>query len=105
MEGQTLKNSANAQESRKVYDLVVKGARILDPAQGLDARMDLSVSRGRVAAIAEQIPATEAQVTLNIQNEILVPGLVDIHLNCYRGATSMGVDVAVTRAGEVMVLG
>lgn len=89
-----MKNSANAQESRKIYDLVVKGARILDPAQGLDARMDLAVSRGRVAAIAEQISATKAQATLNIQNKILVPGLVDIHQHCYWGATSMGVDVA-----------
>ena len=34
------------------YDLVLRGGRVIDPAQGLDSPLDVGVSAGRIAAVA-----------------------------------------------------
>jgi dihydroorotase len=37
------------------YDLVLKGGRVVDPGQSLDAKMDVAFLAGKVAAIAKTI--------------------------------------------------
>ena len=32
------------------YDLVLKGGRVIDPAQGLDGSYDIGIRKGRIAA-------------------------------------------------------
>ena len=36
-----------------MYDLVLNGGRVVDPAQGIDAICDIAFSNGKVAAIGE----------------------------------------------------
>ena len=46
------------------YDLVLKGGRVVDPGQSLDAKMDVAFLAGKVAAIAKTIavpPGVEAR--------------------------------------------
>ena len=38
------------------YDLVLRGGRVIDPAQGLDGLLDVAVRDGRIAAIAKTLP-------------------------------------------------
>ena len=33
------------------YDLVLKGGRVIDPAQGIDAVMDVGIKNGRIAKL------------------------------------------------------
>ena len=33
------------------YDLLLRGGRVIDPAQGLDGILDVAVSDGRIAAV------------------------------------------------------
>ena len=35
-----------------MYDLVIAGGRVIDPAQGLDGRYDVAFAGGRVAEVA-----------------------------------------------------
>lgn len=74
------------------YDLLVKGARILDPSQGLDRIGDMAVTDGRIAAVADSIAPTEARSCLDAQGTVLCPGLIDAHAHCYWGATRLGVE-------------
>ena len=37
------------------YDLVLRGARVLDPAQKTDGIFDVAVSDGRIAAVAQRL--------------------------------------------------
>lgn len=74
------------------YDLVVKGARILDPSQGLDSIGDLAIRDGHVVALADSIAPSEARSCLDARETVLCPGLVDAHAHCYWGATRLGVD-------------
>jgi len=76
------------------YDLVLKGGRLIDPAQGLDQVADLAFSDGRVAAIEASIPASEGADVRDVSGRIVTPGFIDLHTHVYWGGTSLGVDAA-----------
>lgn len=74
------------------FDLIVQGAHVVDPANGIDGRRDMAVARGRVAAVDVMIPADAAAEVRDAQNLYLTPGLVDLHTHVYPGATFWGVE-------------
>ena len=75
------------------YDLLLKGGHVLDPGTGLDGRMDIAVSAGRIAAIQQDIPTEEAARVVEVRgdNRYVVPGLIDVHTHVAYGATTPGV--------------
>lgn len=74
-------------------DLLLKGGTVVDPSQGLNARRDLAVVDGKVAAIEREIPISQAARVLDVTGRIVTPGLVDLHAHAYWGSTYWGVDV------------
>lgn len=76
------------------YDLILKGGRVIDPAQGLDQVADLAFSDGRVAEIAADIPASSGADVRDAGGCIVTPGFIDLHTHVYWGGTSLGVDAA-----------
>jgi len=95
------------------YDVVVKGGHVLDPGQGLDGRMDIGITDGKIAAIQADIPASEAGRVVEVrgQNRYVLPGLLDIHTHVAYGATTPGVgmgcvdpDVGGVGSGATTVL-
>jgi dihydroorotase len=73
-----------------MLDLVLKGGRVLDPAQNIDAVLDVGFADGRVAALG--LDLGEAVETRDVAGKIVVPGLIDLHTHVYWGGTSLGVD-------------
>lgn len=58
--------------------LLIRGGRVLDPARGIDAEMDLRIENGCVAALAP--PGTlAAEEILEVSGKTVVPGLIDMH--------------------------
>lgn len=76
------------------YDLILKGGRLIDPAQGVDQVADLAFCDGRVAAIGASIPAGEGADVRDVAGRIVTPGFIDLHTHVYWGGTSLGVDAA-----------
>jgi dihydroorotase len=72
-------------------DLILRGGRVIDPANGLDATCDVGFVDGRVAAVAPRIAAT-AKDERNIAGAIVTPGMIDLHTHVYWGGTSIGVE-------------
>lgn len=70
-------------------DLRIVGARILDPAGGIDTIGDIAVSGGCIRAIGE-IPDHPARVELPAQGLLATPGLVDLHTHLHAGGTFWG---------------
>ena len=65
------------------YDLLLKGGHLIDPKNNIDAPMDLAITAAKVAAVAADIPADQAQKTLDVTGLYITPGLVDIHTHMY----------------------
>ncbi len=63
----------------KQYELLVKGAEVLDPSEGLRARRDVAFAKGKVAAVAENISTGQADETVDVSGKLLTPGLIDLH--------------------------
>jgi len=72
---------------RATYDLVLRNAHVLDPANNHDGVMDVAVSDGRIARVAENI-RNPAHQTVELAGLYVTPGLIDMHVHVYpyRGA-------------------
>ena len=73
-----------------LYDLVLKGGEVIDPGWPLHQRADVAISKGKIAAVAPNIPATEAIRTIDVTGKIVCPGLIDIHAHTFINAHDMG---------------
>ena len=73
------------------YDLLVKGGRLIDPAQGVSAPRDIAVSGTKVARVAESIPESDALHVLDARGRIVTPGWIDIHVHVYDGVAPLGI--------------
>ncbi|GBD11309.1 Deacetylase [bacterium HR23] len=74
------------------YDLLLKGGEVLDPAQNLRGRLDVAVAGGRIARIAPDVPEAQARRVVRVEGCLVVPGLIDLHVHVYPGATPNGID-------------
>src|SRR5262245_16481869 len=74
-----------------MYDLVLKGGRVVDPSSGLDGVQDVAVQGGTIARIAPAIPASEASRVIEVGGKIVTPGLIDLHAHVFEGVTRNGV--------------
>ena len=79
-------------------DLLLRGARVIDPSQGLDQVGDVLFSNGVVAQIGVDLPVPAGADVRDVRGKIVTPGLIDLHTHVYWGGTSIGVDaVALAR--------
>lgn len=70
-------------------EIVLVGGRVLDPALGIDAVMDVAVSEGHVSGIGE---GRDAAMIIDAAGLVLTPGFVDLHTHLYEGVSHYGVD-------------
>jgi len=63
------------------YDLLIRGGRVLDAAQGIDRVLDVAIRGGKIAELRRNIPASAAMQVIDAQGKLVVPGLIDIHLH------------------------
>ena len=71
------------------HELVLRGARVIDPAQAIDRVADVGFDNGRVSAIDSGL---EGSTVRDVSGAIVCPGLIDLHTHVYWGGTAMGVD-------------
>ena len=69
----------------QTYDLLLKGGKVIDPRNGVNAPMDVAVSGNKIARVAESIAPTDAKKTVDVSGFYVTPGLVDIHVHVYTG--------------------
>ena len=74
------------------YDLLIRGGTVLDPSQELHALRDVAMFDGKVAAIGEGIAESEAAQVVDATGLIVTPGLVDMHVHTYWGASDYGIE-------------
>jgi dihydroorotase len=61
-------------------NVVIRGARVLDPTEGIDARLDVRVDDGTIAEVAETVDANGHRV-IEAAGFVLAPAFVDPHVH------------------------
>jgi dihydroorotase len=67
-------------KSGRADDLVIRGARVVDPAEGIDATLDVRTDAGLVTEIATKVDANAHRV-VDGAGLILAPAFVDPHVH------------------------
>ena len=60
---------------------LLKGGRLIDPANGLDGAYDLLIDGNRVAAVGRDLPADGATVVAIPAGYLVCPGFIDMHVH------------------------
>ncbi len=87
----------------KLYNTLIKGGRVIDAKNKIDALMDVAIKDGKIAKVAQNIDASQAEQLINAKGMYVTPGLIDIHAHVFWGTQpnsylSNG-DVGVTADG------
>ncbi len=89
---------------RAHYDLVLTHARILDGTGSPWFRGDLAIAGDTIAAIAPSIDASEATRTIDVHDQIVAPGFIDIHTHARRGIDQTPTAANYVRQGVTTVM-
>ena len=60
--------------------LLIRNGRLVDPATGVDALLDILIADGRIAEVGPKIVAV-ARRTIDATGLVVVPGLIDMHVH------------------------
>ena len=67
---------------RRMESLLIQHGHVIDPANGIDHKMDVLLRDGRVAAVAPPGKLRgQAKQTFNARGCIVAPGLIDLHVH------------------------
>jgi dihydroorotase len=67
------------------YDLLLRGGHVVDPKNNISKVLDVAIADGKIARVAENIPAASAKTVANVAGLYVTPGLIDIHVHVYTG--------------------
>src|SRR4051812_9700397 len=85
-----------------LYDLLLRGGRVIDPAQGLDGSYDVAVRGGRIAAVLPSIAPSSAKESVDVSGKLVLPGLIDTHAHVFEHVTGrfgLEADLCGVRSG------
>jgi len=63
-----------------VKKLLLRNGRVVDPASGVDDKLDLLIEEGRIARVAKRIAPGDAEV-VDVGGLVVCPGFIDMHVH------------------------
>jgi len=61
-------------------NILIKGGRVIDPKNKIDAVMDILLENGKISKIAKNI-TTKTETFIDAHGKIVAPGIVDMHVH------------------------
>ncbi len=74
-----------------MYDLLIRGGRVIDPARDFDQVTDVAVASRRIAAVGSEL-GTRARQVLDADGLVVTPGLVDLHCHVFWGVAPLAIE-------------
>src|SRR5215207_5188510 len=72
-------------------DLLIRGGRVIDPANEFDGIADIAIADGRIAEIGRGLPGADAADVIDAAGRYVAPGLVDLHVHVYWGVADLSI--------------
>ncbi len=89
-------------------DLVLRSARVLDPATDSDAVRDVTVADGLIVEVDQDLEAPPSAEIVDLSGKWLIPGMIDTHVHVggdLDGVTDPGIGLrSVVQAGATTVI-
>ena len=67
-------------------ELLLKNGHVIDPANNINAKMDVAISGGMVVKVAPTIAAADAKQVIDVNGFYVCPGLIDMHTHVFVGS-------------------
>jgi dihydroorotase len=90
-----------------VCDVILSGARIIDPATGTDAIGDVAILGDKIAAVGSALTAAGSAKRVDLRGLTLTPGFIDTHAHVYEHVTGdfgLNPDLVGVRSGVTTVV-
>ncbi|MBM4259841.1 MAG: amidohydrolase/deacetylase family metallohydrolase [Deltaproteobacteria bacterium] len=76
-----------------IYDLLLVGGTVLNPATNVNQKLDVAVKDKRVVAMQADIPRVSVGRVIDATGCYVTPGLIDFHVHSYWGVNPYGCDL------------
>ena len=63
-----------------MYDLLLKGAHVVDPLNGINGVNDVALENGQIAAVGPDLGSSAKEV-IDVSGLVLQPGIIDSHVH------------------------
>ena len=60
-------------------EILLKGGRVLDPAQDIDRTTDVLISDNRIRAVGDALSVSPEANVLDVSGKVVCPGFIDVH--------------------------
>jgi dihydroorotase len=77
--------SAAASYSQQ-FELLLQNGHVIDPASGINVKMDVAITGGKISKVAANIPSADAKRVVDVAGYYVCPGLIDVHTHVFVGA-------------------
>ena len=67
-------------------DLLLKNGHVVDPANNINARLDVAIAGGKIIKVAPNIATDQAKKIVDVTGLYVCPGLIDIHTHVFVGS-------------------
>jgi predicted amidohydrolase len=81
------------------YDLLLRNAHLVDPANGRDGHADIGVAGGKVVDVGADLNPDAAARTWDVGGRVVAPGLIDNHMHTTLGPGGRAGFAMLARAG------
>jgi dihydroorotase len=91
----------------QAFDIILKGGRVIDPAQNFDGVADVAIGGDRIAAFGADIPAQNAERVIDVTGRVVIAGMIDTHGHVYQHVTGrfgLAPDMVGVQSGVTTVL-
>jgi dihydroorotase len=72
--------------------VLIRGGTVVDPDQGLHARRDVRLDGDRILELGEGLVPREGEELVDARDRLVLPGLVDLHVHVFWGASHYGIE-------------
>ena len=96
--------AAAALAAQPRYEILIKGGRVIDPANNIDGVRDVAVANGKIARVAANIAPSEAKTVVDAAGLYVTPGLIDLHAHVFGYSGSIRPDDTALPTGTTTIV-